>query len=110
MKSPGSRKESIRSEAEGKMCNLEPARSWSFVQMPTRYRLATICLSSLLFVTSAFAGAPEGIPRELAPFRAQQIKDVRYQLSYTITPKANSVVGHEDRKSTRLNSSHMSTS
>jgi len=64
--------------------------------MPTRYRLGTICLSSLLFVTSAFAGAPEGIPRELARFRAQQIQDVRYQLSYTITPKANSVIGHEE--------------
>src|SRR5689334_6148610 len=46
--SPGSTKESIRSKAEGKMCNLEPARSRSFVQMPTRYRLGTICLSSLL--------------------------------------------------------------
>src|SRR6476646_10203582 len=96
MKSPGNTKESIRSKAEGKMCNLEPARPRSFVQMPTRYRLATICLSSLLFVSSAFAGAPEGIPRELARFRAQQIQDVRYQLSYTITPKANSVIGHEE--------------
>ncbi len=64
--------------------------------MSTRHRLATICLFSLLFVTSAFAQAPEGIPRELARFRAQQIKDVRYQLSYTITPKADSVSGHEE--------------
>ena len=29
-------------------------------------------------------------------FRAQQLKDVRYQLSYTITPKSDSVSGHEE--------------
>src|SRR5215475_10421804 len=40
--------------------------------------------------------APEGIPRDLARFRAQQLKDIRYQLSYTITPKANSIPGHEE--------------
>ena len=64
--------------------------------MPTRYRLATIVLCSLLFVTSAFAQAPEGIPRDLARLRAQQLKDVRYQLSYTITPKSDSITGHEE--------------
>ncbi|HEX3093845.1 MAG TPA: hypothetical protein VHW72_14530, partial [Candidatus Angelobacter sp.] len=45
---------------------------------------------------AAESPAPEGIPRDLARFRAQQIQDVRYQLSYTITPKANSVIGHEE--------------
>jgi aminopeptidase N len=40
--------------------------------------------------------APEGIPRDLARQRAQQLKDVRYQLSFTITPKADSVSGHEE--------------
>ena len=64
--------------------------------MPTRYRLATICVFSLLFVTSAFAQAPEGIPRELARFRAQQIKDVRYQLSYTIHSQWDFVQGDEE--------------
>ena len=64
--------------------------------MRNRYRLATICLFSLLFVTSAFAQAPAGIPRDLARFRAQQLKDVRYQLTFTITPKADFISGHEE--------------
>ncbi len=45
---------------------------------------------------SAGSSAPEGIPRDLARLRAQQIKDVRYQLSFTITPKADSISGHEE--------------
>ena len=64
--------------------------------MPTRHWLATICLFSLLFVPSALSQAPAGIPRDLARLRAQQLKDVRYQLSYTITPKADSISGHEE--------------
>jgi aminopeptidase N len=40
--------------------------------------------------------APVGIPRDLARFRAQQLKDVRYQLSFTVTPKADFVSGHEE--------------
>ena len=64
--------------------------------MPTRHRLATIFLFSLLFVTSAFPQAPEGIPRELARFRAQQLSDVRYELSYTITSKGDYVAGYEE--------------
>jgi aminopeptidase N len=44
----------------------------------------------------AFAQAPIGIPRDLARLRAQQLKDLRYQLSYTITPKADFVSGHEE--------------
>jgi aminopeptidase N len=50
----------------------------------------------LLLATVAFAQAPEGIPRDLARQRAQQLKDVRYQLSYTLTPKADFVSGHEE--------------
>jgi aminopeptidase N len=50
----------------------------------------------LLFATSGLSQAPQGIPHDLALFRAQQLKDVRYQLSYTITPKADSVSGHEE--------------
>src|SRR5215467_16327551 len=44
----------------------------------------------------AFAQAPEGIPRDLARQRAQQLSDIRYNLSYTITPKASSIAGHEE--------------
>src|SRR6185312_13098253 len=40
--------------------------------------------------------APLGIPRDLARLRSQQLKDVRYQLSFTITPKADSITGHEE--------------
>jgi aminopeptidase N len=40
--------------------------------------------------------APEGIPRDLARLRAQQLSDLRYRLSYTITPKADSATGHEE--------------
>ena len=46
--------------------------------------------------TQAFAQAPEGIPRDLARLRAQQLQDVRYNLSYTIIPKADSIAGHEE--------------
>jgi aminopeptidase N len=45
---------------------------------------------------SAGSPTPVGIPREQARFRAQQLKDVRYKLSYTITPKANYIEGHEE--------------
>ena len=46
--------------------------------------------------TSAGNSAPAGIPRDLARFRAQQLKDIRYQLSFTITPRADSINGHEE--------------
>jgi aminopeptidase N len=45
---------------------------------------------------SAGSPAPEGIPRDLARLRAQQLKDVRYRLSFSITPKANFIDGHEE--------------
>jgi len=62
-------------------------------------RLQLAALLGFLVLQSAaaaFAQAPEGILRDLARLRAQQLKDVRYQLSYTITPKADSVAGHEE--------------
>jgi aminopeptidase N len=62
--------------------------------MPIRCLFARICLFSLLAIASAAAQAPEGIPRDLARFRAQQIKDVSYQLNYNIRPKADSITGH----------------
>ncbi|HEX3156854.1 MAG TPA: hypothetical protein VHV32_19650, partial [Candidatus Angelobacter sp.] len=48
--------------------------------------------------TPASAGrpAPEGIPRDLARLRAQQVRDVRYQLSFTIKPEAEFITGHEE--------------
>src|SRR5690348_18209352 len=53
-----------------------------------------------LFVAAAsafaLAQAPEGIPRDLARQRAQQLSNVRYELRYTITPKASSLAGHEE--------------
>ncbi|HEY7404807.1 MAG TPA: M1 family aminopeptidase [Candidatus Angelobacter sp.] len=51
----------------------------------------------LLFISiAALAQAPEGIPRDLARLRAQQLSDVRYHLIYTITPKSDSVAGHQE--------------
>ena len=60
-------------------------------------------LAVLLFVMAGFAvgqqpiasAAPEGIPRELARSRAQQLKDIRYQLTYMIGYEAESVSGYE---------------
>ena len=50
----------------------------------------------LLSVSSLFAAAPEGIPRDLARQRAAQISDVRYQLQLTLTPHAPIASGHEE--------------
>jgi aminopeptidase N len=40
--------------------------------------------------------APQGIPRELARQRAQQLQDVRYSLYFSITAKAASITGSEE--------------
>jgi aminopeptidase N len=58
-------------------------------------RILCILLSLCLSASVAFAQAPDGIPRDLARQRAQQIKDVRYELAYNLRPKADSIVGHE---------------
>src|SRR5262245_38552259 len=55
---------------------------------------ATVCQATSLL--HAQSQAPDGIPRDLARQRAQQLTDVRYKLSYTIIPKAESVQGHEE--------------
>src|SRR3990170_2981205 len=44
-------------------------------------------------VGCAFAQAPRGIPRELARERAAQVSDVRYGLSFVLTPRAPNVSG-----------------
>src|SRR5947209_164445 len=55
-----------------------------------------LSLFLLLAVSNLFAAATEGIPRELARQRASQISDVRYHLSFTLTPHAPIVSGHEE--------------
>ena len=44
---------------------------------------------------STGSAAPEGVPRELARLRSQRITDVRYQLRYTVVPKADAIQGWE---------------
>jgi aminopeptidase N len=44
----------------------------------------------------AISQAPEGIPRDLARVRAQQLTNIRYQLSFIVPLKADSVSGHEE--------------
>ena len=54
--------------------------------------------SAFLFIVSpsaSYSQAPDGIPRDLARQRAQQVKGVRYQLSYNIVPRAGFFSGHE---------------
>ncbi|HWF06355.1 MAG TPA: M1 family aminopeptidase, partial [Candidatus Angelobacter sp.] len=59
-------------------------------------RILCIALVFCFSWMAAFAQAPTGIPRELARQRAQQLKDVRYELAYNLRPKADSIAGHED--------------
>jgi aminopeptidase N len=55
---------------------------------------ATFCL--VLGSVHAISQAPEGIPRDLARVRAQQLTNIRYQLSFIVPLKADSVSGHEE--------------
>jgi aminopeptidase N len=57
---------------------------------------ATALLCLVVGSVHAFAQSPAGIPRDLARLRAQQLKDIRYELSYTITPKADFIQGYEE--------------
>jgi aminopeptidase N len=54
--------------------------------------ILALCLLPLL----SLAQAPEGIPRDLARLRAQQVSDVRYHLSFSLSPHAPSALGHEE--------------
>src|SRR5262249_31601649 len=56
----------------------------------------TRLLATVFLGASLWAQTPEGIPRDLARQRAQQLAEVRYQLSYELTPKASSLVGREE--------------
>src|SRR5215472_10503215 len=51
---------------------------------------------ALLAVSVAWAQAPEGIPRELARQRAQQISDLQYHLSLDVAAHAAAATGREE--------------
>ena len=51
---------------------------------------------ALLFANDLMARPPEGIPRELARERAQEISELRYHLRFTLSPHASAASGHED--------------
>jgi aminopeptidase N len=58
-----------------------------------------VCLgifSFLFLVSYAVAGVPEGISRDLARARAAQISDVRYRLSFVLTPHATTTTANEE--------------
>ena len=58
--------------------------------------VVAIALSGFSSSLVAQAGAPVGIPRELARERAERVSDVRYRLRYTLVPKATETLGHEE--------------
>jgi aminopeptidase N len=55
----------------------------------------TRLLVVLTFAGSLWAQAPQGIPRELARQRAQQVEGLHYQIRYVITPRSPAISGHE---------------
>lgn len=57
-----------------------------------RLRIGLIVLLSV----SAFAAAPEGVPRELARQRAAAISNLRYRIAFTLAPKAATAPAHEE--------------
>jgi aminopeptidase N len=50
----------------------------------------------LFALSSAFAQAPRGIPRELARRRAELISDLRYRVVFVLEPNADQTSGEED--------------
>jgi aminopeptidase N len=52
-------------------------------------------LATVLLAGSLWAQRREGIPRDLAHQRVQQVSDVRYHLSFDLRPQARSASGHE---------------
>jgi len=54
-------------------------------------------ISFLLLITpKVHAAAPQGIPRELARQRAEQLSEVRYDLEFQLARGASTVAGHEE--------------
>jgi len=74
---------------------------WQKQPMPVLWAVLFVVLVGSISTAQSpfaapFAQAPEGIPRDLARQRAQQLKDIRYALTFTLTPKAAFVSGHEE--------------
>ena len=70
-----------------------------FSEMPLLETLArTIpAFPIILFaLSSAFAQAPQGIPRQLARRRAEVISDLSYRVAFVLTPSADEASGEED--------------
>jgi aminopeptidase N len=59
-------------------------------------RLLSFTFLLFLANSSAFANAPEGIPRELARERAAEISGLRYRLSFVLTPQAPATSATEE--------------
>ena len=63
------------------------------------YFRSEMCLRLLTLILVAascgFASAPEGVPRDVARERAAQVSDVRYHLSFVLTPHSSTSSGHE---------------
>ena len=55
-----------------------------------------LCAFALLIQGTTLAEAPEGIPRDLARQRAEQVSDVRYRLTFDLVPHATSALGREE--------------
>ena len=51
---------------------------------------------ALLAANQLMAAPPEGIPRDLARRRAEEVSDLRYHLRFTLIPHGSSASGHED--------------
>lgn len=58
--------------------------------------VAISAISLFIPTTLASAAAPTGIPRELVIERAHEVSDLRYQLSFDLTPHADHTNGHEE--------------
>jgi aminopeptidase N len=57
-------------------------------------------LSLLLLVATSALAAPAGVPRELARQRTAEISNLRYHVSFVLTPHAATTVGHEELRFT----------
>lgn len=63
--------------------------------IPSEMKRALFFILALPFCGQAFANSPEGIPRELARERASRVSNVRYALTFDLTPHAATTKGTE---------------
>jgi len=61
-----------------------------------RLRIVLFFSIAILIAASAFAAAPDGIPRDLARQRAASVSDIRYRISFTIAAKTPTAIAHEE--------------